>query len=36
MTVRYQPSLSLKLSGMTMESRVDAAGDNQNAHVIFF
>ena len=24
----------LKLSGLIMESRVDAAGDNQNAHVI--
>ena len=27
-------ALELKLSGLIMESRVDTAGDNQNAHVI--
>ena len=27
-------ALELKLSGLIMESRVDIAGDNQNAHVI--
>ena len=26
-------ALELKLSGLIMESRVDTAGDNQNAHV---
>ena len=29
-------ALELKLSGLIMESRVDTAGDNQNAHVIIF
>ena len=27
-------ALELKLSGLIMESPVDTAGDNQNAHVI--
>ena len=27
-------ALELKLSGLIMESRVETAGDNQNAHVI--
>ena len=27
-------ALKLELSGLIMESRVDTAGDNQNAHVI--
>ena len=27
-------ALELKLSGLIIESRVDTAGDNQNAHVI--
>ena len=27
-------ALELKLSGLIMESRVDTAGDNRNAHVI--
>ena len=27
-------TLELKLSGLIMESQVDTAGDNQNAHVI--
>ena len=27
-------ALELKLSGLIMESRVDTAGDNQNAHAI--
>ena len=31
---RLLSALELKLSGLIMESRVDTAGDNQNAHVI--
>ena len=32
--LRPLSALELKLSGLIMESRVDTAGDNQNAHVI--
>ena len=31
---RSLSALELRLSGLIMESRVDTAGDNQNAHVI--